>query len=642
LAGPQRVCRLADGNRAGQSTGTTKRAGFRLKPRRPRHAQRTPAVAAGVSKGSNLGHDARMLIRFSALCLALVSIPVAAADPEPVAGSGGMVVSAQHLATKVGVEVLRKGGNAVDAAVAVGYALAVVYPQAGNIGGGGFMTIHLADGHSTFFDFREKAPLAATATMFQDAAGNAVPSRSTDSWLAVGVPGTVLGLETVRARYGTLPRATLMAPAIGLARDGFVLGQGDAGVLAMETDKLARDPDAARIFKPEGRTLTKGDRLVQADLARTLSLVAAKGPTAFYNGPIGAAIVAASRKGGGILAPQDFAKYRVRELKPVECDYRGYRVVSAPPPSSGGVSICETLNILSGYDLSAMGFHSAAEVHVLVEALRRVYVDRNNKLGDPDFVANPVAELLDPAYAAKLRASIDPERATPSSTLGPAIPAHEGKSTTQYSVVDAAGNAVSVTYTLNDWFGAHRVAGGTGIVMNDEMDDFTSKPGSPNMFGLVQGAANAVAPGKTPLSSMSPTILLKDGKVALVIGSPGGSRIITITLEAILNMVDHGMDVQEAINAPRIHHQWLPDVVGVEPFALSPDTRALLEQRGYRFSEDGHWGIAEGIVMGKPRLSTAAGKDSAVLSVGAPPLAGATMFGAHDARGGAGSAEAVH
>ncbi len=582
-----------------------------------------------------------MRVILSACCLALLPVPAAAADPEPVAGSGGMVVSAQQLATRVGVEVLRGGGNAVDAAVAVGYALAVVYPQAGNIGGGGFMTLHLADGRSTFLDFREKAPLAATAAMFQDKSGTVVPGRSTDSWQAVGVPGTVLGLETARLRYGTMARATLMAPAIRLARDGFVLGQGDAGVMALEAGKLARDPDAARIFQPRGRPLTKGDRLVQADLADTLSLIAAKGPDAFYDGPIGAAIVAASAKGGGILARPDFTRYRVRELPPIECDYRGYHVVSAPPPSSGGVSICETLNILSGYDLTAMGFHSAAEVHVLVEALRRVYVDRNTRLGDPDFIANPVAGLLDPSYAARLRSTIDPERATPSSSLGPAAPSHEGRSTTHYDVVDANGNAVSVTYTLNDWFGAHRVAGRTGILVNDEMDDFTSKPGSPNMFGLVQGTANAVAPGKTPLSSMSPTILLKDGKVALVIGSPGGSRIITITLEAIINMIDHGMDVQQAINAPRIHEQWLPDSVALEPFALSADTRRLLEQRGYGFDDAGPWGIAEGIVIGGPRLAAGIATGAAVLSVGTPPLAGATMFGAHDARGGAGAAEAV-
>lgn len=581
----------------------------------------------------------RMLL--SAVCFALLPIPVLAADSEPVAGSGGMVVSAHALATDVGVEILRQGGNAVDAAVAVGYALAVVYPQAGNIGGGGFMTLHLADGRSTFLDFREKAPLAATAAMFQDRNGAAVPERSTDSWLAVGVPGTVLGLETARVRYGTLSRQRLMAPAIRLAREGFVLGQSDAGVMALEGPKLARDPDAAQVFVPRGKPLTKGDRLVQANLAVTLAAIAASGPDAFYHGPIGTAVAAAVRKGGGILTADDFARYRVREMKPIECDYRGYHVISAPPPSSGGISICETLNILSGYDLGAMGFHSAAEVHVLVEALRRVFVDRNNKLGDPDFVVNPVADLLDPAYAARLRAGIEPERATPSSRLGPPQPAHEGKSTTQYDVVDAKGDAVSVTYTLNDWFGAHRVAGRTGIVVNDEMDDFTSKPGSPNMFGLVQGTANAVAPGKTPLSSMSPTILLKDGKVAAVIGSPGGSRIISITLEVILNMVDHGMDVQEAIDAPRIHEQWLPDTVALEPFALSPDTRRVLERNGYSFADEGHWGIAEGIVVGSPRLGSPASKDAAFLTLEAPPLRGATLFGGHDVRGGAGSAAAV-
>jgi gamma-glutamyltranspeptidase/glutathione hydrolase len=568
--------------------------------------------------------------------------PALAADPAPVAGSKGMVVTAQHLASDVGAEVLKEGGNAVDAAVAVGYALAVVYPQAGNIGGGGFMTIRLADGRTTFLDYREKAPLAATATMFQDASGKVVPGRSTDSWLAVGVPGTVLGLETARLKYGTRSRAALMAPAIKLAQEGFVLEQGDAAVMALEGPQLAKDPAAVKIFQPEGRPLTKGDRLVQADLAATLSDIAAKGPDALYRGPIGGEIARASQAGGGILTVADFAHYRVRELRPIECDYRGYHVISSPPPSSGGVTLCETLNVLQGYDLAAMGYHSAAEVHVLVEALRRTYVDRNNTLGDPDFVTNPIAHLLDPAYAAALRASIDPERATPSSKLGPAAPVHEGSNTTQYDVLDAAGNAVSVTYTLNDWFGAHRVAGRTGIVVNNEMDDFTSKPGVPNMFGLVQGANNAVAPGKTPLSSMSPTIVTRGGKVALIIGSPGGSRIITITLEAILNMVDHGMNVQEAIDAPRIHEQWLPDTVYLEPYALSPDTRKLLEARGYSFSEGGHWGIAEGVVTGAPTLTAAAkASEAGNLPLGAESLKGATLFGAHDVRGGAGKATPV-
>lgn len=377
-----------------------------------------------------------------------------------------------------------------------------------------------------------------------------------------------------------------MVSAIRLVRADFVLDQGDAGVMALEAEKLARDPAARAIFAPQGRPLTKGDRLVQADLANTIAAIADKGPTVFYGGPIGAAIVDASSAAGGLLTTADFDHYKVRELAPIECDYRGYHVISAPPPSSGGVSLCQTLNILQGYDLAAMGFHSAAEVHVLAEALRRVHVNRNNKLGDPNFIANPIAQLLDPVCAARLRSSIDSERATPSSTLGPAIPVREGHNTIQYDVLDAKGNAVSVTYTLNDWFGAHRVAGRTGIVMNNDMDDFTSKVGAPNMFGLVQGANNAIAPGKTPLSSMAPTIVTKDGQVALIIGSPGGSRFITITLEAIINMIDHGMDVQAAIDAPRIHEQWLPDVISLEPFPLSADTRTLLEARGYSFSNE--------------------------------------------------------
>ena len=582
-----------------------------------------------------------MRILFIIALLLLTAGPVRAAAPEPVAGSGGMVVSAHRLASEAGVAVLRRGGNAVDAAVAVGYALAVVYPQAGNIGGGGFMTLRLADGRTTFLDFREKAPLAATATMFQDARGNVVPGRSTDSWLAVGVPGTVMGLETARVRYGTMSRAALMAPALELARGGYVLGQSEAGVMALEAPGLARDPAARAIFEPRGVPLTRGDRLIQIDLANTLAAISARGPDAFYRGPTSIGIVAASRAGGGILTAADLAGYKVRELKPIECDYRGYHIVSAPPPSSGGVAICETLGILQGYDLAAMGFHSAAEVHVIVEALRRVYVDRNNKLGDPDFVRNPVAALLDAAYTAKLRSSIDPVRATPSATLGPVQAAHEGHNTTHYDVLDAAGNAVAVTYTLNDWFGAHRVAPGTGIVLNNEMDDFSAKPGTPNMFGLIEGANNAVAPGKTPLSSMSPTIVTKDGRVVLIIGSPGGSRIITITLEAIINMVDHGMDVQAAIDAPRIHEQWLPDVVYLEPFALSADTRKLLAERGYGFADETPWGIAEGIVTGAPQLGATAAQARRDLSVSQPPLAGATMFGGHDVRDGSGAAVPV-
>ena len=568
-----------------------------------------------------------------------------AADPAPVPATRGMVVTAQHIASDVGVDIMRQGGNAVDAAVAVGYALAVVYPQAGNIGGGGFMTLRLADGRSTFLDFREKAPLAATATMFQDAHGNVVRGRSTASWLSTATPGSVAGLEAARVKYGTMSRAALMAPAIALARDGFVLTQGDMPVFTVMAPALREDPATAAIFLPGGTVPKPGDRLRQPELAQTLALISQNGPAAMYHGPIGQAIVAASQANGGILTQADFDNYKVRELKPVACDYRGYHVISAPPPSSGGVILCEMLGILQGYDLTGMGFHSADEVHVLVEAMRHAYLDRNNRLGDPDFINNPVAAMIDPAYTASVRKEIDPVRATPSATLPvPApVPETEGANTTQYSIVDAAGNAVSVTYTLNNWFGSGHVAAGTGIVMNDEMDDFTSKPGVPNMFHLIQGTANAIAPGKTPLSSMSPTIITKAGHLAMVVGSPGGSRIITITLEAIVNVIDHGMTVQEAIDAPRIHEQYLPDKVQLERFALSPDTRRLLEQRGYSFVDGQYWGVAEAILAGGPSLTPAhPGGDDDELPLSSRVTRGAALFGAHDVRGEAGKAAALN
>jgi gamma-glutamyltranspeptidase/glutathione hydrolase len=569
-----------------------------------------------------------------------VSLTAWAADPAPVASRQGLVVTAQHLASEVGAGILRRGGNAVDAAVAVGYALAVVYPQAGNLGGGGFMTLRLADGRKTFIDFREKAPLAATETMFQDKNGQVVPGLSTDSWLSVATPGSPAGLEYARVKYGSMGRTELMAPAIRLAREGFTIGQGDAGVYQIATAELAKDPIGGKIFFKDGRPLQQGDRLVQPQLAQSLKLISERGPeAAFYRGPIGAAIAAASRAGGGILSARDFEHYQVRELAPVECDYRGFHLISAPPPSSGGVMICEILQILQGYDLPKMGFHSADEVHYLVEAMRRAYADRRD-LGDPQFVSNPTAELLSPGHIEELRAGIDPVRATPSAALHAAgASPREGTNTTQFSIADSAGNAVSVTYTLNNWFGAQHVAGDTGILMNDEMDDFTSKPGVPNMFGLIQGAANAVQPGKTPLSSMSPTIVTKNDKLVMVIGSPGGSRIITITLEAIINVIDHGMTIQEAIDAPRIHHQWMPDKVYLERQALSPDTRALLISRGYTFSDAGYWGIAEGVLVGGPSLAGHDGMgEDGFLPLNALPAAGEEYFGAHDVRSGAGQA----
>ncbi|MCW6506534.1 gamma-glutamyltransferase [Lichenifustis flavocetrariae] len=541
-----------------------------------------------------------------------------------------MVVSAQHLASDAGLEVLRSGGNAVDAAVAVGYALAVVYPAAGNLGGGGFMTIRFADGRATFLDFREKAPIAATRTMFLDPDGHVIPGLSTDSWLAVGVPGTVAGLEAASQRYGRLGRHTVLAPAERLARDGFVLTDGDAVLFAAETPGLAKDPGARAIFTRDGQALKAGDRLVQPQLARSLERIDSDGAASFVQGPLAQAVAAASQLGHGLITLDDFAHYRVREMTPISCMYRAYQVISAPPPSSGGVTLCEILNILEGYDLKAMGFHSAAESHVLIEAMRRAYRDRNQELGDPDFVVNPLSHLLDKSYAAALRATILPDAATPSASLPFAPASTEGQQTTQFSVVDAAGNAVSVTYTLNGWFGAHRVAGDTGILMNNEMDDFTAKPGTANMFGLVQGTANAIAPGKTPLSSMSPTIVARDGHLAMVTGSPGGSRIITITAEVIINVVDHGMTLEAAVDAPRLHHQFLPDRVDLEPEALTPDVRNKLAGSGYTFRDVTPWGHAESILVGGETLSAAEGASS----LGG----GLVLFGVNDPRAPAGSA----
>jgi gamma-glutamyltranspeptidase/glutathione hydrolase len=554
---------------------------------------------------------------------------VFAASPEPVEADHGMVVTAQHLASEVGVEVLKNGGNAVDAAVAVGYALAVVYPTAGNIGGGGFMTIRLKDGKTTFLDFRERAPLGATKTMYLDDKGNMVKGLSTDGFLAVGVPGSVLGLETARTKYGTKPREELMGPAIRLARDGFVLNQGDVTSLQGGAKKLAKDRAAAEIFlKPDGKTYAIGETLVQSDLAATLSSISENGPDSFYKGATAEAIVKASQSGGGILAKSDFEQYSVRELDPVKCNYRGYDIVSSPPPSSGGVIICEILNILEGYPLGYLGYGSAETVHAMVEAMRYAYVDRNASLGDPDFVENPVQKLLDKQYAKEIREKISPFKAGVSQELMPKG-FGESKQTTHYSIIDDEGNAVAVTYTLNGSFGAGVVAPGTGILLNNEMDDFTAKPGVPNLYGLIQGEANAIQPKKTPLSSMSPTIISKDGKPFMVIGSPGGARIITITLEAIINVIDHGMNIQEAIDAPRIHHQWLPDRVYMEPYALSSDTRKILTEMGHDVEIDKNWtiwGQAAGILVG--------GKSLAEIEKGG----GARYNGAIDSRSGSGEA----
>ncbi|RZL61151.1 MAG: gamma-glutamyltransferase [Variovorax sp.] len=555
-----------------------------------------------------------------AMATALVATaPLHAASVAPVAAANGMVVSAQHLASKVGVDVLKKGGNAIDAAVAVGYALAVVYPAAGNLGGGGFMTVQLADGRKTFLDFREKAPLAATANMYLDKDGNVIKGLSTHGHLAVGVPGTVSGMEFAREKYGTMQRAALIAPSIALAEKGFALEQGDIDMLHTTTADFKKDPVSGAIFLNKGEPFAVGQKLVQKDLAKTLKAVSAKGTDGFYKGWVGAAIVASSQAGKGIITQADLDQYKTRELAPVECDYRGYRVVSAPPPSSGGVVICEMLNILEGYPLKDLGYRSAEAVHYQIEAMRHAYVDRNSYLGDPDFVKNPLDRLLDKGYAAKIRAVIDPKKAGVSKDIKPGVAPHEGSNTTHYSITDQWGNAVSVTYTLNDWFGAKVTADKTGVLLNNEMDDFTSKIGVPNLYGLVQGEANAIAPGKRPLSSMSPTIVSKDGKPVMVVGTPGGSRIITAVLHTILNVVDYGMNVQEAVDAPRFHQQWLPDVTNMETFAISPDTRKILVDMGHNLGVPQPANHLAAIVVGAPAL-------------GGKPVGNNRFYGANDPR----------
>ena len=542
----------------------------------------------------------------------------------PVGAKHGMVVTAQALASRVGAQILAEGGNAVDAAVAVAYALAVVYPAAGNLGGGGFMTLVLPSGHAVFIDFRERAPMAATETMFQDIKGNVIPGLSLRGWKAAGVPGTVSGMDSVLHDYGSgrLSRARVMAPAIALARDGFILEANDVALLHTSTDGFKSDPASSRIFlRPDGSPFQAGDRLVQTDLAHSLEAISKGGARAFYDGPIAHAIVDASRKGGGIFSLRDFAAYKARQLRPITCSYRGMHVDTAPPPSGGGVALCEMLNILSGYDMRALGFHSAAATQHEIEAMRRAYADRQG-LGDPAFVKDPVAALVDPRYAAEVRHATPADHALSSADLTP-LPAmvqahaqagahaqaniHEEKQeTTHYSIIDKDGRAVAVTYTLNGWFGAQVVAGNTGIMMNDEMDDFASKPGVSNMFGLVGSKANAVQPGKAPLSSMSPTILSRNGKVVMVIGSPGGSLIPTITLSAILGVVDYGHSIQQAIDDGRIHEQWMPEPVWVEPGTLSADVTRTLTAEGYSFRPHDPWGSAQGILVGGPALGVAA------------------------------------
>jgi gamma-glutamyltranspeptidase/glutathione hydrolase len=527
--------------------------------------------------------------------------PVSPAGETPVLAQHAMVVSLHHLAADAGVEILKEGGNAIDAAVATGFTLAVVFPFAGNLGGGGFMLVHLQTGKNTFIDFREEAPGAASANMYLDAQGNIIPNLSTIGYKAIAVPGSVAGLTYAQKKYGRLPLARVMAPAIRLATDGFQLTEEEAHFLA--DPHLSDFPETKRIFARNGDRYKSGDTLKQPELARTLTRIAAD-PADFYHGEIAHTLVADMAKGGGLLSLEDLARYEPKERTPLEGAYEGLTVVSAPPPSSGGVTLLESLNILSGYNLKRLGDRTTASMHTITEAYRRAYMDRNEYLGDPDFVSMPIAQMLSQKYAEAWRASILNDEATPSATLKrppgflpppPTVASvkQEPGDTTHFSVVDADGNAVAVTTTLNGAFGSYVTAEGLGFLLNDEMDDFTSKPGSPNMFGLIQGPANDIAPGKRPLSSMTPTIVLDGKKVRLVLGSPGGSRIITTVANILLSSVDGGLNIQDAVDAPRFHHQYLPDTLYIEP-GFPPSTVEGLRAMGYNVGAGtSHWGDGE-------------------------------------------------
>jgi gamma-glutamyltranspeptidase/glutathione hydrolase len=514
---------------------------------------------------------------------------------QPERAEKGMVASVHVLASEAGVEMMKAGGNAIDAAVATGFALAVVHPAAGNIGGGGFMLIRMNTGDTHFVDFREKAPGKATATMYQDSQGNVIPQLSRVGYKAIGVPGSVKGLVHAQTKFGKLSLKQVMTPAIRLAREGYALDWSDAR--AMTNDQsLARFPDSRRIFQNDGKGWKPGDFFKQPELARTLERIVAS-PDDFYTGKMAREIAEFMQAGGGLITVDDMRKYDVVERTPVRGTYRGLEIISAPPPSSGGIALVEALNILEGFDIAKAGFGSAEAIHLVTEAYRRAFYDRAQFLGDPEFSTLPVVELADKPYAVAWRSSLDPHRASKSARLerpkvSPQLaayakknpvsaPAAEPTETTHYSVVDEAGNAVAVTTTLNGGYGSKVTIGSLGFLLNNEMDDFAAKVGVPNMFGLIQGEANLVGPNKRPLSAMTPTIVLKDGKLWLVLGSPGGPTIITTVANILVGVADFGLDIQQAVNAPRFHHQWIPDRIQMERNRFSPDTIKLLESKGH-------------------------------------------------------------
>jgi len=533
------------------------------------------------------------------------SSPLPYMDEQPVRARHGMVVSVHHLASDAGLEMLRAGGNAVDAAVATGFALAVVHPIAGNLGGGGFLLLRTHDGKATFIDFREKAPLAATEKMYQDAKGDVIEDASVIGYRSIATPGSVAGLAYAERKYGRLGLRRVMEPAIKLASEGFVLSEEEAKEL---TDPdLARFVESKRIFQRDGELYKAGEIFRQPELARTLKRIAAD-PEDFYHGEMARELVAALGKGGALMTLDDLAQYTVEERKPIEGSFHNYTILSAPPPSSGGIVLVSTLNILESYNLRVLGDRSAATMHLIAEAFRRAYMDRAEYLGDPDYNTMPTAELTAKKYAEAWRASIHENAATPSAELkrpqgflppAPTTAGHrrERNHTTHYSVVDSEGNAVAVTTTLNDEFGSRVTAGSLGFLLNDEMDDFAAKMGSPNLYGLIQGPADAIAPGKRPLSAMTPTIVLENGKLRFVLGSPGGSRIISTVANIFLSVAEGGLNIQQAVDAPRFHHQYLPDKLYLEP-GFAAETIAELRAEGYDLElQPEHWSNGECIAV---------------------------------------------
>lgn len=542
---------------------------------------------------------------FTGSCFSTVAAPPAPSPVSygveedvfhPVRAKQGMVASVDATATQVGVDILKEGGNAVDAAVAVGYALAVTHPQAGNLGGGGFMLIRSKNGNTTAIDFREMAPAKATRDMFLDDQGNPDSKKSLTSHLA---SGTVAGFSLALDKYGTMPLNKVVQPAFKLARDGFIVNDELADDLkTYGSEVLPNHENSKAIFWKEGEPLKKGDKLVQANLAKSLEMIAENGPDEFYKGTIAEQIAQEMQKNGGLITKEDLAAYKAVERTPISGDYRGYQVYSMPPPSSGGIHIVQILNILENFDMKKYGFGSADAMQIMAEAEKYAYADRSEYLGDPDFVKVPWQALTNKAYAKSIAEQIDINKAKPSSEIRPGkLAPYESNQTTHYSVVDKDGNAVAVTYTLNTTFGTGIVAGESGILLNNQMDDFSAKPGVPNVYGLVGGDANAVGPNKRPLSSMSPTIVVKDGKTWLVTGSPGGSLIITTVLQMVVNSIDYGMNVAEATNAPRFHHQWLPDELRVEK-GFSPDTLKLLEAKGQKVALKEAMGSTQSIMVG--------------------------------------------